>query len=339
MGSNLAALREYRQTLVVSTVSLGATAALGVALWALGALTRPVGRGLLLVALPAALLAGLSLIVAAVTVAVHASLPTVSTTVKREEPLLARPRMSAIRRDSPFIVIMGVAPKSGASTLACNLAILVAREGQSPGESEHRPRPLCLLNRREGPDQLELDDSGLARYLTTHPTTARDDIVDLAVRHPSGVEFLSIADGGPNAFQLRQMLPVLRRHYDLIVFDAGTEDRWLADAAMELADAIILTSLQHPDGKGVIDRWSERIWGLGLEGKTVLARNRREAFDPPMPRYRFQFVLELTTDSAIVHAEEQGIAWATAANSNAVRLLRAAVRTLLPRLFAGADRR
>ncbi len=206
-------------------------------------------------------------------------------------------------------------------------------------EPERRPRPLCLLNRHEAPDQVELDGSGLTQYLAAHPTSARDDVVDLAVRHPSGMEFLSLADGGPNPFQLRQLLPVLRRHYDLIILDAGTEDRWLADAAMELADAIILVACHRPDRKDPIDRWSERLWGLGLEGKTILALNRRGAFDPPMPRHGFPFVLDLPNDSAVTAAEERHTAWATAANSSAVRQLRAALRLLLPHLFAGADRR
>jgi len=291
----------------------------------------------MVVRLPTVLLGALLLVVTVVTVAVHASLPWVSTTVKTEEPLLAHPRVPAIRRDSPLVVVLGLTPKSGASTLASNLAIIVASEGQSTREPERLARPLCLLNRQEGPDHVELDGSALARYLTAHPTTARDDVVDLAIRHPSGAEFLSIAGGGPNAFQLRQMLPMLRRHYDLIVFDAGTEDRWMTDAAMELADVILLGAWPSADGKETVDRWSERIWGLGLEGKTVLTLNRRVASDPPTRRTPYQFVLELPDDPTVAEADERGTAWASGRNSSAVRQFRAAVRTLLPHLFWRAD--
>jgi len=336
MVSNLAALRSYRQTLVVSGVALGLTASLGIALGALGLVESTVGDALMVVTPPAVLLAVLLLVVVVVTVAVHVSLAAVSTTVMIEEPLLSHPRVPAIRRDSPFVLVLGLTPESGASTLASNLAIMVARDGRSTREPERRPRPLCLLNRREAPDQLELDGGALARYLIAHPTTARDDVVDLAARHPSGAEFLSIDEGGPNAFQLRQMLPMLRRHYDLIVFDAGTEDRWMADAAMELADAIILAAWQPADGKDTLDRWSERIWGLGLEGKTVLTLNRRVASDPPTRRSPYRFLLELPDDRAIAEAEERRTAWTGATSSSAVRQVRAAARMLLPHLFSGA---
>jgi len=92
--------------------------------------------------------------------------------------------------------------------------------------------------------------------------------------NPMGLKVLPIADGGPNAYQLRQLLPVLRRYYDLIVLDLKKEDHWLIDTAMELADAVIVTSLPAPRLQAAIAQVVEPNLG---------ARVRRQIGVDPQP--------------------------------------------------------
>ncbi len=162
-------------------------------------------------------------------------------------------------------------------------------------------------------------------------------MVDLAAPQSDGVEVFLIADGGPNAYQLRQLLPVLRRYYDLIVLDVATEDHWLTDTAMELADAVIVTSLPSPGVHTAIAQWSNRIWALGFEGKSVLTLNRRRLGDHATPRYRFQFMLESPDDPAISQPD-RGRPAPTGLASPAARRLQAAVRLLLPDQFTEGGR-
>ena len=334
MASKVSALRAHRQAVVAPLAALVLAVSVGVGVSAFGRGATPAWHAVAAASLPLLLLTTVAMIVAAVTVALSASWAPAPSLAQAEEPLLLPPRLPMIRRDAPFIVVLGAAPKSGTTTLARNLAAIVASEGRSVRVPGHRPRPLCLL---DWPDALDAGGIGLARYLAAHPTGLPDDVVDLAVPQSNGVEVLPIADGGPNAYQLRQLLPVLRRYYDLIVLDLKKEDHWLIDTALELADVILVTSLPAPSLQAAIAQWSNRIWALGFEGKSVLTLNRRSASDTPIPRYRFQFVLELPDDPAI--AQPDGLRAAPMGSaSTAGRRLRAGAHLLLPDLFAEGGR-
>ena len=334
MASKVSALRAHRQAVVAPLAALALAVSVGVGVSAFGRGAMLVWHAVAAASFPLLLLTTVAMIVAAVTVALSASWAPAPSLTQAEEPLLLPPRLPMIRRDAPFIVVLGTAPKSGTTTLARNLAAIVATEGRSVRVPGHRSRPLCLL---DWPDALDADGIGLARYLAAHPTGLPDDVVDLAVPQSNGVEVLPIADGGPNAYQLRQLLPVLRRYYDLIVIDLKKEDHWLIDTALELADVILVTSLPAASVEAAIAQWSNRIWALGFEGKSVLTLNRRSASDPPIPRYRFQFGLELPDDPAI--AQPDGLRTAPMGSvSPAARRLQAAVLLLLPDLFAAGGR-
>ena len=334
MASNVSALRAHRQAVLTPLAALALAVSLGVDVSAFGPGATPAWHAVAAASLPLLLLTTVAMIVAAVTVALSASLAPAPSLAQVEEPLLLPPRLPMIWRDVPFIVVLGTAPKSGTTTLARNLAAIVATEGRSLRVAGQRPRPLCLL---DCPDALDADGIGLARYLAAHPTGLPDDVVDLAVPQSNGVEVLTIADGGPNPYQLRQLLPVLRRYYDLIVLDLKGEDHWLIDTALELADVILVTSLPTPSLEAAIAQWSNRIWALGFEGKSVLTLNRRSVRDPPTPRYRFQFGLELPDDRAI--AQPDGLRAAPMGSASpAARRLQAAGHLLLPDLFAEGGR-
>jgi hypothetical protein len=162
-----------------------------------------------------------------------------------------------------------------------------------------------------------------------------DDVVGLAGRHPEGIEFLAMGREKPSASQIRQLLPVLRDHYDAIIMDVPADDRWLATTSVELADAVFL--MWAPSAAdGMLQRWVDRLWGLGLEGKTILTIGRRRAADPSSRKTGSQFVLEVPEDRAIADRGDSDMAWAVANSSAAGRQLRHAAGSLLPDLFPQA---
>ena len=329
------ALQPYRGSLAVSASTLAVAVLLSMALWRLGLNGNPVARALAEGSVPLGLAAGILFLVAAATVAIHISVAAPSPSVSAEEPLLAAPRVPAIRRNAPFIVVLGVRPKSGASTLACGLAFVLATQGRMAKEPDRRLRPLCLLRSDDVPSGVSgvaLDSPALETYFRAQSTAVDDDVVDLAGRHPEGIEFLAMGREKPSASQLRQLLPVLRDHYDAIIMDMPADDRWLATTSVELADAVFLMWARRSED-GTLQRWVDRLWGLGLEGKTILTVGRRRAADPSLPKRASQFALEIPEDSAIRDRRDSDMAWAVANSSAAGRQLRQAARRLLPDLF------
>jgi hypothetical protein len=82
----------------------------------------------------------------------------------------------------------------------------------------------------------------------------------------------------------------------------------------------------------------DRLWGLGLETKTILTMDLRRAADPSLPKHASQFVLEIPEDRIVRDRGDRDMAWAVANASAAGRQLRQAARRLLPDLFPqGAD--
>jgi len=331
------ALQPYRGSIAASAATLAVAVLLSIAFWRLGLKGHSLAPALAAGGLPLALAAGILLVVAAATVTIHISVTAPSPSVSLEEPLLAAPRVPAIRRNAPFIVVLGITPKSGASTVACALAFVLATQGRKAKESGRRLRPLCLLRSDDVPSGVSLDSQALETYLRAQSSLVEDEVVDLAGRHPEGIEFLAIGREKPSASQLRQLIPVLRDHYDAIIMDIPADDRWLATTSVELADAVFL--MWAPGSQdGTVQRWVDRLWGLGLEGKTVLTVGRRRADDRPFSKGAYQFELEIPEAAAIRDRVDNDMAWAVANSSAAGRQLRQAARRLLPDLFPqGAD--
>ncbi len=326
------ALQPYRASLAVSAATLAVAVLLSIAFWRLGLNGHSLAPIVAAGGLPLGLAAGILLVVAAATVAIHISVTAPSPSVSVEEPLLAAPQVPAIRRNAPFIVVLGVGPKSGASTLACGLALVLATQGRITKAPDRRLRPLCLLRSEDVPSGVTVDSPALETYFRAQSTAVDDDVVDLAGRHPEGIEFLAMGRDEPSASQLRQLLPVLRDHYDAIIMDIPADDRWLATASVELADAVFLMWATGT-ADGTLQRWLDRLWGLGLEGKTILTIGRRRAADPSIPTHPSHFVLEIPEDTAIRDRGDRDMAWAIANSSAAGRQLRRAARWLLPDLF------
>ena len=103
--------------------------------------------------------------------------------------------------------------------------------------------------------------------------------------------------------------------------DIPADDRWLATVSAELADGVFLMWAPRTED-GTLQRWVDRLWGLGLEGKTILTIGRRRAADPSLPKHASQFVLEIPEDRAIRDRGNSDMAWAVANSSAAGRQAR-----------------
>lgn len=222
-----------------------------------------------------------------------------------EEPLLPEPVLPACRRKSPVIALHALEPGSGSSTIAFNLAVGATVQG-----SELR-RPVALLRGGELTQRLGLDPGPLGSYLTAHPVSIDDTLVELAQRHVSGCEVLCLGDGDLNGQRLRLMLPVLRRFYDLIVLDCPTDDRWLTDVAVEVSDLTLLVAQPTASSASHAAAWADRAWNRGIEGKTALWLNRVDAHrrlsDSALQEFRHQ--LRMPQDRVVEEADRQGLPW------------------------------
>ncbi len=324
--------RPYRQAAVVSGGALAVTLALAVGLSLAGPSSGRLTGALAMIAVPAGLFSLLLLTVALLASGLRAASPAAGSTLAAEEPLLMAPRLPLIQRDAPLVLVLGAVSKAGATILSTSLALLVAEEGCSPQDRARRARSLLLLE-CPGVGNRNGQPGWLSDYLMEHPTTIRDDVIELTTRHQSGAEVLRVGAGEMNALQLRDLLSVFRKHYDLIVFDAMAEDHRTTQAAIELADAIVLVIPDRRDGIQAMGGWAERVYGLGVEGRSILAVTRRRAPESAIPFAPFLFGFEFPDQSTFM---EPGLAltcWAPTSPAN--RRLRKVARMLLPRLLRG----
>ena len=329
------ALGLYRSTVVVSVSTLVAALLLSVVLWQLGLDDYPLLRQLGGASLPLSLAAGVGLVLALAVVTIHVSLAPSTPSVTAEEASVSTPRVPALRRRAPFIVVLGVTPKAGATTLASALAMVIATEG-TIGKEARRPRPICLMRDEDLPSGVTLDFQAIDAYLRAHPADVREDVLDLAGRHPEGIEFLGIGGTRPNAVQVDLLLPILREHYDAIIMDIPADAPWTASMSVGLADAVFLMVTSDENASN-LELWLDRLWGLGLEGRTIVTFGRRQARDRQFGRKALQFLLEMPEDNGISASDLDNMAWIIG-DSSAARQLKQAARELLPDLFSKEPR-
>ena len=329
------ALGPYRSTVVVSVSTLVSALLLSIVLWQLGLDGYPLLRDLGGASLPLSVAAGIGLVLAIAVITIHVSLAPSTASVTAEEPLVSAPRVPAVRRRAPFIVVVGVTPKAGATTLAGALAMVIATDG-GVGKEARRPRPICLMRDDDLPSGVTLDTQSIDAYLRSHPADVPEDILDLAGRHPDGIEFLSIGGARPNAIQVDLLLPILREHYDAIIMDIPADAHWTASMSMGLADAVFLV-VTSGESASTLELWLDRLWGLGLEGKTIVTIGRRRARDRQRGGKAYQFFLEIPEGSAISANDVDSMTWAVG-DTGVTRQLKQAARRLLPDLYSKEPR-
>ena len=263
------------------------------------------------------------------------------TSATEEEPLLPSPAAPRTRGRSPLIGFVDLEPSAGASSLAFNLAVLVAVEGRPLMEEDgtaRRPRPLCLLSEGQLTDALGLDSDLWRIHLDANSGRVVEDLVDLAVRHPSGCELLCVPQGRVARHQLRLLRLALDRQYDLVMVDCGTIDADLREGAEDTADVLVAVGLASPRSADAAFDMLTETWRRGRLATTVLLLNQvreRDSLLDELPS--FDNVAVLPQEHTVAEANSRGLPWSLMASCASGRVLRELGARLLPDLLTGAD--
>ncbi|MGI0130841.1 MAG: hypothetical protein ACREEC_11960 [Thermoplasmata archaeon] len=246
--------------------------------------------------------------------------------------MLAPSALAPCKRVSPVISLLALEPRAGSTTIAFNLAVQVAVAGV---QGDRRPRPVCLLRDGEQTAAIGLDPQALASYFRSHPVSADEEVVELAVRHPTGCELFCIGDGGLSGQQLRLLLPVLRRFYDLIVIDCPTDDHWLREVAVDASDATLLVGLPSSDSASAASAWADRAWERGIVGKMAVVTNRVQAGQrlPDGLGSGLQNQISIPEDRLVASHDRQGLPWVIRFESSARVAADELSRQLVPQLM------
>jgi hypothetical protein len=263
-------------------------------------------------------------------------------TASEEEPLVTRPAAPRTRGRSPLVAFVDLEPSAGASSLAFNLAVIAAVEGGPLVEEEaiaRRPRPLCLLSEGQLTEVLGLESDPWRIHLERNSGRVGEDLVDLAVRHPSGCELLCVPRGRVARHQLRLLRQALAWHYDLVVVDCSAIDADLREGAEDTADALIAIGLASPRSAYAAAGMLDESWRRSRLPTTALLINQVRVDDPlPDEMPSFQNVAILPYEPTVPEADRRGLPWSLMAGGICGRVMRDFAVQLLPDLFSGAAR-
>lgn len=255
-----------------------------------------------------------------------------------EEPWIDEPHMPMSRARCPLIGFVGLEPLAGASSIAFNLGVLLAAEGRlsSSDRRRHRPRPLCLLS--EGPltEALGLSPEPLREHLATFPGRVTQDVIDLAVRHPSGCELLCVPRGQIGRHQLRLMRDAVEKYYDALIVDSTSTDDMLREGVEDVGDAIALVALPTDVSAEAAAREAERALAGHRLAVTALIVNRIAANQELLKSISIglENTAQIPDDSSIASTDVHPMPWCLIPRSSAGDQLRLIASNLLPEVFA-----
>ena len=255
-----------------------------------------------------------------------------------EEPWLSAPRLPRSRARCPLVGFVDLEPGAGASTIVFNLGNLLATEGTSLMEEgqRHRPRPLCLL--AEGPltEALGLSPEPLREHLAEYPGRVTQDVIDLAVRHPSGCELLCVPRGQMGRHHLRLLRDAAERYYDALIVDCSSGDSWLREGIEDVSDSIVLVALPSAVSAEAAARAAERALAGHRLAVTALLVNQVNATQnlPQRMTAIFESLAHMPEHSAIAEMDRQAIPWCLDPLAPASRQLRQIASVLLPEVLA-----
>lgn len=256
-----------------------------------------------------------------------------------EEPFLPEPAAPPSRGRCPLIGFVDLEPAAGASSLAFNLAVLVATEGLSPARDGvvGRPRPLCLVSEGELTRALGLDPGPMDRHLDRHSGRIGDDLADVAARHPSGCELLCLPRGRVGRHQLRLLRLALGSHYDLIVVDGGALAGDLREGVADTADILVAVTLPSVRSAEAATRLLEAARRGSRLATTVLLVNQARAETRPAElALGFGHLAAFPHQHFVAEADLRGMPWSLALGSSCRRILLRFARRLLPELVEEA---
>jgi hypothetical protein len=256
--------------------------------------------------------------------------------VGQEEPLLSPARLATGQPEVKVVILAGVERGCGASTLTFNLAVSLAAQGAKSGADDvRRPRPACVLT--EGPlsAALGLNPEQLEEHLGQRPYRVAPEVVNLAVRHPSGCALFCLRRDDRDSRALGLLLGELGRRFDAVLVDAALPERDLGHLAAEMSDFLLLVAQPTGSSVNAAGRWIERVWGMGLEPRTGLILNRVPAWPPPPLELRLAFLhhSELPHQQQVPALDRRGLPWSQDAGLAAARQLSAIARGLFPTLM------
>jgi cellulose biosynthesis protein BcsQ len=255
-----------------------------------------------------------------------------------EEPWLQGSRLPMSRARCPLIGFVGLEPLAGASSIAFNLSVLLATEGRlsSSDRRRHRPRPLCLLS--EGPltEALGLSPAPLREHLATFPGRVTQDVIDLAVRHPSGCELLCVPRAQIGRHQLRLMRDAVEKYYDALIVDSTSSDNMLREGVNDVSDAIVMVALPSAVSEESAMREAERAGAGHRLAVTALVVNRVTANQDLLNHMAagFENTAQIPDDSSIASIDPHPTPWCLIPQSPAGDQLRLIASHLLPEVFA-----
>ena len=279
--------------------------------------------------------AGVLILLAVATILALLLLPEARDQTPFEEPWLPLPKLAPVHGRAAMLGLIGMESEAGSSTLAYNLAVLVAVEGRCREEAgaTRKPRPLCLLS--EGPltESLGLDAKPLRLHVEAHGGRIAEEVVDIAWRHPSGCELICVPRGVIDRHRLRLLRLAVERHYDLIVVDACIKDSWLQEGAEDVSDGLVLVGLPTEASFAAAASAAERLRTRHLLPRTALLLNRLRGSTSPEqldPFGHFAFVPE---DPAIGAIGEAPLPWALLPDCPAALQLSSLSSQLIPDVF------
>ena len=206
---------------------------------------------------------------------VRAALIRVLPEVADGEFVPAVPQLPACKARPPVLMVAGLEPGAGVSTIAFNLAILIAALGETDdGDRTRRPRPVCVLRGGALATALGLDPRALEEHMIGGPSRAGQGLLPFAVRHASGCELLCLSNRSTVPEHLWALVRGLRRFYDAVVIDAGIAPPSLANMAAEVAELLLLVGLPTPPSTEAAGLAADRVWTIRIEQRTVLIVNR-----------------------------------------------------------------
>lgn len=245
------------------------------------------------------------------------------------EPVVPRPTVPQCRRRPAVISIHGLEAQAGCTSIAFNLAVEVAAVGLIEGR---RPRPICVLRDGQLTRAVGLDPATFTDYSRSHMATVGEDVIELAVRHPSGCEILCLADGVLDGHRLRLLTSVLRQFYDVVLIDCPPGDRWLTDSAFDASEVSLLVGLPTDESSHAAIPWSDMSWRYGLDARFALVVNRVTANRsvPQMLPAAFAKVALIPEDATSGNSLE--LPWVLRRDSRAGRALSEIAVRLVPDL-------
>jgi MinD-like ATPase involved in chromosome partitioning or flagellar assembly len=258
-----------------------------------------------------------------------------------EEPRFGPPRIAA-QRSVKVVTVVGLEAGCGATTIAFNLAAVLAVMGERRGADDERApvRSACLLSEGALPAALGVSSRELEEALAERPWDVRQEIVDHGVRHPSGCTVFCLKGGRADDDDVLRLVEQLNRHYDALIID-GAVSMPARLSPRDPTDVLLLVALPSEDSVDPAGSWITRVWHTRRETSTVMVVNRAPAWPPP-PRelvIAFHHLALIPNEPRVTACDRQGLPWCLDDRLAATAQLTALIRMLFPALTGGGGTR